>query len=53
MPLAKQSEIEKAVIEAKKKLRDDEIMEVLKKCSYGGKLVDMSLKGGAILAKRV
>lgn len=46
MGLATQSEIDKAVIEAKKKLRDEEIMEVLKGCSYGGKPVDMSLKGG-------
>jgi hypothetical protein len=46
MGLATQSEIDKAVIEAKKKLRDEEIMEVLKGCSYGGKPVDMSMKGG-------
>jgi hypothetical protein len=46
MGLATQSEIDKAVIEAKKKLRDDEIMDVLKKCSYGGKPVTMDLKVG-------
>ena len=46
MGLATQSEIDKAVIAAKKKLRDDEIMDVLKKCSYGGKPVTMDLKGG-------
>jgi hypothetical protein len=46
MGLAKQDEIEKAIIEAKKKLSDDEIIEVLKKCSYGGKPVSMDSKGG-------
>lgn len=46
MGLATQSEIDKAVIAAKKKLRDDEIMDVLKKCSYGGKPVTMDLKEG-------
>lgn len=51
MGLAAQDEIEKAVMEAKKKLRDDEIMEVLKKCSYGGKPVNMDLKGGEKFGK--
>ena len=59
MGLATQSEIDKAVIEAKKKLRDDEIMDVLKKCSYGGKPVKpldcrgitMEMKGGVALGK--
>lgn len=51
MGLATQSEIDKAVIEAKKKLRDEEIMEVLKGCSYGGKPVTMDLKGGVTFGK--
>ena len=52
MPLATQSEIDKAVIEAKKKLRDDEIMDVLKGCSYGGKPITMDLReGGVALGK--
>lgn len=46
MGLASQNEIDKAVIKAKQKLRDDEIIETLKKCSYGGKPVTMDLKGG-------
>ena len=49
MGLATQSEIDKAVIEAKKKLRDDEIMDVLKKCSYGGKPISMDLREGGDL----
>ena len=36
MGLASQSEIDQAVIKAKQKLRDDEILDVLKGCSYGG-----------------
>ena len=62
MGLATQSEIDKAVIEAKKKLRDDEIMDVLRKCSYGGPITSKSrykrldcqgliMKGGEVIGK--
>lgn len=46
MGLASQQEIDNAVINAKKNLCDEEIMDVLKGCSYGGKAVNMDLKAG-------
>ncbi len=48
MGLATQGEIDKAVINAKKVLRDKEIMDVLKGCSYGGKPVTMVHTGGFV-----
>jgi len=41
-----QSEMDKAVLEAKKSLSDEQIKDALRKCSYGGKPVTMDLKGG-------
>lgn len=44
--------LEKAVIEAKKKLQDDEVLEVLKQCSYGGCPITMEMKrGGDLVGK--
>ena len=41
-----QSEMDKMVLEAKKSLSDEQIKDAIRKCSYGGRPVDMSLKGG-------
>lgn len=38
--------LEQAIIDAKKSLSDKELKETLERCSYGGKPIDMSLKGG-------
>lgn len=40
MGLATQTEIDDAVIKAKQKLRDDEILDVLKRCSCGDNPID-------------
>lgn len=39
-------DLEKAVMQAKKTLSEEEIKDALEKCSYGGKPIDMSMKGG-------
>jgi len=36
-----QSEMDKVVLEAKKSLSDEQIKDVIKRCSYGGKPVNM------------
>lgn len=46
MGIAAQSELDNAVIDAKKKFRDDEILDVLKGCTVGGKAANMDLKVG-------
>jgi hypothetical protein len=45
MGLASQSEIDQAVMQAKKDLTIEEVKEAVRRCSYGGKSVGMSLKG--------
>jgi len=47
--MLEQSEMDKAVLEAKKSLSDEQIKGAIRKCSYGGKPVDMKLKGGVTL----
>jgi len=46
-----QSEMDKAVIEAKKSLSDEQIKDAVRKCSYGGNPVDMAQ--GGICSKTV
>lgn len=50
MGLASQNEIDDAVIAAKKKLNDDEILDVLKGCSCGGPMTcgvdETKMRGG-------
>ncbi len=41
--------LEELIIQAKKSLTEEEIKDVIKNCSYGGKPVNMSLKGGVRL----
>lgn len=43
-------EMDKAILEAKKSLSDEQMKDALRKYSYGGKPADMSLKkGGEII----
>lgn len=43
-----QDEMDKAVLEAKKSLSDEQIKEAIKRCSYGGSPVSMVHTGGFI-----
>ena len=42
MGLASQSEMDDAVIKAKQKLQDEEVLDVLKGCTIGGPMVSQS-----------
>jgi len=53
-----QSEMDKLVLEAKKSLSDEQIKDAVKRCSYGGSIVNRPLncqgiimKGGEIIGK--
>jgi len=54
-----QKEMDKAVLEAKKSLSDEQIKDAIKRCSYGGSIVNRPLdcqgimieKGGMTLGK--
>ncbi len=39
-----QSEMDKAVLDAKKSLSDEQIKDAIKRCSYGGKPVNMVME---------
>ena len=41
-----QKEMEEVLKQAKKTLSEEELKETLKKCSYGGEPVNMSMRGG-------
>lgn len=45
MGLASQSEIDKAVMQAKKDVSVEQIKDAVRKCSCGGKSIGMKLKG--------
>ena len=49
--MLEQSEMDKIVLDAKKQLSDEQIKDVIRKCSYGGKPVNMvmTLKGGEFI----
>ena len=44
-----QEEMDKVVLEAKKSMTVEEMKDAIKRCSYGGKPVNMSLKGGDMI----
>ena len=53
-----QSEMDKLVLEAKKSLSDEQIKDAIRKCSYGGSIVNrpldchgINMKGGMTLGK--
>jgi len=53
-----QSEMDKAVLEAKKSLSDEQIKDAIRKCSYGGSIVNrpldcqgINMRGGEIIGK--
>lgn len=49
MSFVSSKDIEDAIVRAKKELTTEEIKDALRKCSYGGKPIDMSMKGGGIV----
>jgi len=46
-----QKEMDEVLRQAKKSLTEEELKETLKKCSYGGEPINMSMKGGDLIGK--